>query len=62
MEVRGVVEQRLHDKLLEDGDDAAAKEAKERAIAAFQRAIAIQDEVISKSLGDLTAPPAPSAP
>jgi hypothetical protein len=53
MEVRGVVEQRLHDRLRDDGDDTGAKAAKERAIAAFQEAIAIQDEVIQNSLGDL---------
>lgn len=61
-EVLGVVEQRLHEALLEDGDEAGAKEAKERAIEAFQRAIAIQDEVITKSLGELPATPEPNRP
>lgn len=58
-EVRGVVEQRLHEKLLEDGDESGAKLARERAIEAFQRAIAIQDEVITKSLGELPTTPDP---
>ncbi|HHH29570.1 MAG TPA: hypothetical protein ENK57_14660 [Polyangiaceae bacterium] len=61
-EVLGVVEQRLHDELLEQGDEDGAKEAKERAIVAFQEAIAIQDEVISKSLGELPAAPEPGTP
>jgi len=62
MEVRGVVEQRLHDELLEEGDEEGAKQAKERAIAAFQEAIAIQDEVISKSLGELPVPSGSAQP
>ena len=56
MEVRGVVEQRRHDKLLEEGDEDGAKAAKNRAIEAFQEAVAIQDEVIQKTLGE---PPSP---
>jgi hypothetical protein len=52
MEVLGVVEQRLHRKLLDDGDEGAAKEAKTRAIEAFQEAVAIQDAVIRDALGD----------
>lgn len=62
MEVRGVVEQRLHDQLTERGDESAAQAAKERAIEAFQEAIAIQDEVIQRSLGDLPGPPEPGEP
>ncbi|MEZ4442578.1 MAG: hypothetical protein R3B72_26020 [Polyangiaceae bacterium] len=53
MEVLGVVEQRRYEHLLADGEDVAAKAAKERAIKAFQEAIAIQDEVIERALGDL---------
>jgi tetratricopeptide (TPR) repeat protein len=56
MEVRGVVEQRRHDKLLEEGDEAAAKQAKARAIEAFQQAVEIQDDVIRQALGDPAAP------
>ncbi|RLB60013.1 MAG: hypothetical protein DRI90_14715, partial [Deltaproteobacteria bacterium] len=52
MEVLGVVEQRLHRKLLDDGDEGAAKEAKNRAIEAFGQAVAIQDDVIRDALGD----------
>ncbi len=52
MEVLGVVEQRLHRKLQEDGDEAGAQLAKSRAIEAFQKAVAIQDEVIRDALGD----------
>jgi len=52
MEVLGVVEQRLHNKLQEDGDEAGAQQAKSRAIDAFQKAVAIQDEVIREALGD----------
>jgi len=52
MEVLGVVEQRLHRKLQEDGNEAGAQQAKSRAIEAFQKAVAIQDEVIRDALGD----------
>jgi tetratricopeptide (TPR) repeat protein len=52
MEVLGVVEQRRHDALLAEGDEAGAKAAKERAIAALQQAVTIQDEVIRSVLGD----------
>lgn len=50
MEVTGVVEQRRHQALREAGDETAAAAAKERAIEAFNEAVAIQDEVITKTL------------
>ena len=53
MEVLGVVEQREHKKLLAEGDEDGAAAAKARAIAAFQAAVDIQDEVIQRALGDL---------
>lgn len=59
MEVRGVVEQRLHDKLAEDGDEKGAAAAKQRAIAAFEQAVEIQDEVIKQALSDEDAPARP---
>lgn len=62
MEVLGVVEQRRHEELLEEGDEERAKEARERAIDAFQKAIAIQDDVITKSLGELPTTPESNAP
>jgi hypothetical protein len=59
MEVRGVVEQRLREKLLEAGDDKGAEEAKQRAIAAFEQAVEIQDEVIKRALSEDDAPTGP---
>jgi tetratricopeptide (TPR) repeat protein len=56
MEVLGVVEQRQHDALAAAGDAEGAKAAKERAIAALQKAVAIQDEVIRNFLGDAGSP------
>ncbi len=50
MEVLGVVEQRQF-KRLEKAGDAAAAAAKERALKAFEEAVAIQDEVIQRALG-----------
>lgn len=50
MEVTGVVEQRRHQALTEAGDDEGAAAAKERAIEAFNEAVAIQDEVITRTL------------
>jgi len=50
MEVTGVVEQRRHEVLRKAGDDEGAAAAKERAIEAFDEAVAIQDEVITKTL------------
>jgi tetratricopeptide (TPR) repeat protein len=58
MEVRGLVEER-HAKGLEDkGDAKGALEAKDRALAAYEQAVEIQDEVIARTLGDAGAPPA----
>ena len=55
MEVRGLVEQRRHKQLLADGDQKGANVAKDRAIAAFEKAVEIQDQVISSALDDLDA-------
>jgi predicted negative regulator of RcsB-dependent stress response len=55
MEVRGLVEER-HAKALEDrGDAKAALAAKERALAAYEQAVEIQDQVIARTLGDAGA-------
>lgn len=60
VETRGVVEERRAASLAERGDTAGAAEARRAAIAAFQEAIDIQDEVIQRALGDGGAPePAP---
>jgi tetratricopeptide (TPR) repeat protein len=60
LEVLGVVEQRLHKQLLEDGNQELAAAAKARAIKAFGDAVEVQDEVIKRALGDL--PPVPEDP
>ena len=52
MEVLGMIEQRRHDRLVEAGDDKGAEAAKARAIKALEEAVAIQDEVIRRTLGD----------
>lgn len=49
MEVLGVVEQREFKRLQEAGDDDAPA-AKERALKAFEEAVAIQDDVIKRAL------------
>jgi tetratricopeptide (TPR) repeat protein len=51
-EMRGVIEERRAKALAAKGDAAGAESAKQAAIKAFQQAIEIQDEVISKALGD----------
>ncbi len=56
MEVLGVVEEREFKRLEAAGDPAAAA-AKERALKALEEAVAIQDDVIKRALGD--ALPAP---
>lgn len=47
-EVRGLVEERRAKALAAKGDAAGASAAKDRAMKAFEEAIAIQDEVIKK--------------
>ena len=48
-EVRGLVEERRAKALAEAGNDAAAEQARGRALAAFEQAMRIQEEVIRKS-------------
>jgi tetratricopeptide (TPR) repeat protein len=55
-EMKGVIEERRAKALAEKGDAAGAEKAKQAAIQAFQQAIEIQDEVISKALGDAGSP------
>jgi tetratricopeptide (TPR) repeat protein len=52
MEVLGVVEERLHDRLRGQGPERAAEAAaaRDRALGAYEEAVAIQDEVIRKAL------------
>ncbi len=56
-EMRGLVEERRAKQLKADGDDAGAKAATERALAAFEESMRIQAKVIESAL----PPPAPSA-
>jgi len=49
-EVRGVSEQRRADFLATRGDVAAARAAREAAMKAFERALEIQDQVVSRAL------------
>lgn len=51
-EVRGLIEQRRSQALVDRGDAAGAAQARERATAAFQAAIDVQDEVIRRALGE----------
>jgi len=51
-EVRGLVLERTAKALAEKGDAPGAEKAKQAAIQAFQQAIEIQDEVITRALGD----------
>jgi hypothetical protein len=68
MEVEGVVHQRRHKRELEAGNARAAEEAKIAAIASFEKAIEIQDEVIKRALeprrpdGSRSRPDGSSAP
>jgi hypothetical protein len=48
LEVRGLLEERRAKDLLGKGDAAGAAQAKERAMKAYEEAIAVQDEVIKK--------------
>jgi tetratricopeptide (TPR) repeat protein len=61
-EVRGVIEERRMEALAKAGDTAGAEKAKQAALAAFEKAVEIQDAVISKALeGMPTAVPANGA-
>ena len=57
VEVRGVVEERRARALAEKGDSEAAERARKAAMAAFEEAIAIQDEVIAKALEEARETP-----
>ncbi len=48
-EVRGLVEERRAKALAKAGNDAAAEQARQRALAAFEQAMRIQEAVIRKS-------------
>jgi tetratricopeptide (TPR) repeat protein len=48
LEVRGVIEQRRSDALLAKGDADGGSKARERAMKAYEEAIAVQDEVIRR--------------
>lgn len=50
-EVLGAIERRAYDKLRAQGDETAARAAKERATAALQEAVSIQEDVIRRALG-----------
>jgi tetratricopeptide (TPR) repeat protein len=49
-EVRGVVEERRSKALAEKGDAAGSAKARQEALAAFEKAIEIQDDVIARAL------------
>ena len=50
-EVEGLVEERRAGRLARDGDAAGADAARQRALVAFEQAMAIQGEVIQRALG-----------
>lgn len=52
LEVRGLVEERLSKDLASKGDAPGAAAAKDRAMKAYEEAIAMQDEVIKKGTAD----------
>ena len=56
VEMRGVVEERRSIALKEKGDEPGAEQARRSAIAAFEQAIEIQDQVIQSALGDAGSP------
>lgn len=56
VEVRGLVEERRAAVLETRGDKDGAQQARERALAAYEQAVEIQDEVIRRALGDAGAP------
>jgi tetratricopeptide (TPR) repeat protein len=55
-EVRGLIEERKSRSLEEQGQAAAADEAKQSAMEAFEQAIDIQDEVIRRALDEPSPP------
>ena len=57
MEIQGLVEERHAKALADGGDRKAADDAKDRALAAYEQAVEIQDEVIARTLIDAGAPP-----
>lgn len=56
-EVAGVVEERRAKALDERGDRAAAEDARKRALALLERALSIQDQVISRALREAQEKP-----
>jgi hypothetical protein len=56
IEVRGVVEQRRSTALKEQGDMVGAERAKQAAIRSFEESMEVNDEVITRALGDAAAP------
>jgi tetratricopeptide (TPR) repeat protein len=52
LEVRGMIEQRREEALAAKGDVDGASKAKERAMKAYEEAIAVQDEVIRRGTAD----------
>ncbi len=51
-EVLGAVEKRVFEELRDKGDGPGAKAAKQRSLKALEEAVAIQEEVIQRALGD----------
>ncbi len=51
-EVRGLLEERRSKALAKDGKDAEAKQARERALQAFEKSMSIQAGVIKKAVPD----------
>jgi tetratricopeptide (TPR) repeat protein len=58
-EVLGAVEQRVFQDRLEEGDTSGASAAKQRATAALEEAVNIQEEVILRALGPEAVPSIP---
>jgi hypothetical protein len=52
LEVRGVIEEKRSKALSDKGDTAGAAKAKEAAMAAYEAAIGVQDEVIKRGTAD----------
>lgn len=59
LELRGVIAERRSMALKEKGDLAGAEAAKQAAMKAFEEAIAVQDDVITRALGDAGPAAAP---
>jgi tetratricopeptide (TPR) repeat protein len=62
VEMRGVIEERRSIALKDKGDQPGAEQARRNAIAAFEQAIEIQDQVIQSALGDAGSPAGGGAP